>query len=691
MKKIILFVLVLTVIFSFSYQLSAKGEEKILIKRPEPVELTQQLSAEEMQAKRDRLFQAKYRRQELYEKFGSPGQRISADNPNAVDIQLDSSYTNWQNQAGDVYMTALCYNAGTSYAAMVEAEVDFYDINQNYLGYDTGWVYGGTYNVQYGTSGYCTNEIAPGEYGFFWVWPDVSYADAYYYSVNFTAEDSTTYPWANAWLDFYGSVYKQNTAGLLEFYGDVKNYSSNYVTYYTEVHFAVFNNDDSRVLDVDWDFVDGATYGSSTSAIYPQTYEPFDVWFLFADYNQASGSYFNSFEWYEAVYSPLPELNPPFGQFATPIDQSNVASSIAVTGWALDDSGVEHVKIYRGQGSQLLFVGDASFVEGARPDVAAAYPQYPNNTRAGWGYMLLTNFLPNGGNGTYTLYAIATDAVGKTTTLGSKTIYCDNANAVKPFGAIDTPSQGGTASGSSYVNWGWALTPQPNYIPTDGSTLNVFVDGVNLGNPTYNVYRADLASLFPGYANSNGAAGYFYLDTTAYANGVHTIQWTARDSGGNSDGIGSRYFTINNTSPSSPSSVQGMKTAVLPLLQIDALPVENFSPVRVKQGYDEDSLPIAVPLDEKGMNRVVIPEMERIEIHLSDLPALDTAYSGYLVVGDRMMSLPVGSTLNPQTGVFSWIPGPGHLGSFHLVFIKTAPDGAMSKKDAIVEIVPKQY
>ena len=237
----------------------------------------------------------------------------------------------------------------------------------------------------------------------------------------------------------------------------------------------------------------------------------------------------------------------PFGSFDTPIDGSTVASSIAVTGWALDDNGIENVKIYREQGNTLIYIGDAMLVEGARPDVAAAYPGYPNNTRAGWGYMMLTNFLPNSGNGTFVIHAIATDTVGKSNTLGSKTILCDNANAVKPFGTIDTPIQGGEATGSSFINWGWVLTPQPNSIPTDGSTIKVWVDGVSLGNPTYNIYRSDIATLFPGYANSDGAIGYFYLDTTQYASGVHTIQWTATDSGGNSDGIGSRYFSIKHT------------------------------------------------------------------------------------------------------------------------------------------------
>ncbi len=243
----------------------------------------------------------------------------------------------------------------------------------------------------------------------------------------------------------------------------------------------------------------------------------------------------------------------PFGNFETPIDGvTGVSGSISVSGWALDNIEVTTVKIYRGptQGEDIepVYIGDAVFVEGARPDVELSFPDHPFNYRAGWGYLLLTNFLPNGGNGTYTLYAKVIDKEGNVVTLGTKTISFDNANAVKPFGAIDTPTQGGTASGNRFVNWGWVLTPQPNRIPTDGSTIDVWVDGVNIGHPTYNIYRSDIAALFPGYANSNGAVGYFILDTIAYQNGVHTIQWKAADDAGNTDGIGSRYFVIQNNS-----------------------------------------------------------------------------------------------------------------------------------------------
>jgi len=237
---------------------------------------------------------------------------------------------------------------------------------------------------------------------------------------------------------------------------------------------------------------------------------------------------------------------PPFGSFDTPGDNSTVRSSIAITGWALDDVGIESVKIYRKQNSNLVYIGDAVFSEGSRPDIATLFPNYPNHTRAGWGYMLLTNFLPNGGNGTFKIHAIARDTVGNDVTLGVKTFYCDNTHATKPFGAIDLPKPGDTISGANYRISGWALTPQPNKIAEDGSTINVRIDGQSIGHVTYNLYRSDIATLFPGYTNSNGAHGYLKFDSTRYSNGIHIIDWIVTDNAGNTDGIGSRFFSINN-------------------------------------------------------------------------------------------------------------------------------------------------
>ncbi len=383
----------------------------------------------------------------------------------------------------------------------------------------------------------------------------------------------------------------------------------------------------------------------------------------------------------------------PFGTLSTPEDNSTVSSSIPVTGWALDDIGIESVEIYRSpvpdEGNELKYLGDAIFVEGARSDIEGAYPDYPNNHKAGWGYMLLTNLLPGSpdreedrGNGTFTLHAKARDVEGKETILGTATIICDNANAKKPFGAIDYPVQGGTASGSSYRNKGWVLTPKPNKIPEDGSTINVYIDGVNVGNPAYNIYRSDIAELFPGYANSNGALVYFDFDTTKYENGMHTIFWTAEDDAGNSDGIGSRYFSIQNPVTSSVARGQWLGLS-------GQGSVVSEKPIEVIKGYKKDVEPQQVYPDDNGIITVEIQELERIEIYLRDYQTEVNAsvnkdssnnskfkiqnskfYPGYRIIGDRLTSLPIGSILDQKRGVFYWQPGPGFYGDYDFIFIK---------------------
>jgi hypothetical protein len=391
--------------------------------------------------------------------------------------------------------------------------------------------------------------------------------------------------------------------------------------------------------------------------------------------------------------------NLPRGVFDTPISGSTVTGSIPVTGWALDNIGIESVKIYRkpaaGEGSGLIYIGNAVIVEGARPDIEAAFPGYPNNYKAGWGYLMLTNALPGQGNGTFILYANVVDKEGNVVNLGTKTIYCDNAHAVKPFGAIDTPAQGGTVSGSKYINFGWALTPLPNTIPTNGSTITIWVDGVPLGHPVYNEKRPDVAALFPTYNNSAGAGGHFYLDTTAYPNGVHTIAWSVKDDAGNTDGIGSRYFTIQNTGAALSQESQAVFTVFNDQgsvfdVDISQIHMDYFQPVQVKKGYNRDMAPQILYPDDSGNITVEINQLERIAVYLPGaFESLSTERYGYQVIGYGLKALPIGSSFNAREGVFSWQPGPGFIGVYELVFITRMGSGEIERKQITIKISPE--
>jgi hypothetical protein len=382
----------------------------------------------------------------------------------------------------------------------------------------------------------------------------------------------------------------------------------------------------------------------------------------------------------------------PFGSFDTPANgATGVTGNIAVTGWALDDVGVSRVQIMRdpvaGEGAGRVYIGDAVFVPDARPDVAAAYPTSPSGYKSGWGYLMLTNFLPNPGgtigNGTFKIYAVAVDQEGRQTTLGSKTITVDNAHAVKPFGTLDTPGQGATISGSASVNFGWALTPMPYNIPTNGSTMFVVVDGVSIGSPVYNQYRSDIATLFPGYANSNGGVGYFVLDTTTMTNGMHNIAWSVTDSGGRVDGIGSRYFFVLNTTA-------GDIAAAAPAGSRDEEVGASTADLAVAVGHCCGAALMPLELDREEGRRVVrLKELEHFEARL---PATEDGlrWTGALRVNGELKPLPVGSTFDDRRGIFRWQLGPGFLGRYELMFQRIGADGlAVSSVEIDADVAPR--
>jgi hypothetical protein len=436
----------------------------------------------------------------------------------------------------------------------------------------------------------------------------------------------------------------------------------------------------------------------------------------------------------------------PFGSFDSPSNNATgVTGSIAVSGWALDDLGVSKVEVWRDPVSgeaEPIFIGTAVLVDGARPDVAGAYPSLPRSSQAGWGYLMLTNFLPSQGNGRFTITAIATDVEGKTTTLGRKTITCTNDTAMKPFGAIDRPGQGEVISGSSFPNFGWVLAREPDYAdPPHGGTVTAFIDGVPIGSPAGWSSRPDLTTLFPAqtYPGVSNALAVIGIDTTALANGAHTIFWVVTATNGQQDGIGSRFFLVANSSvhaatrgsllaprgsrlvargsddqqhsgsDSDADTVdadtvasgfsrknQSLRLEAPPLLvpegrtsrlslvdEVNAAPLEG-QPIMGRRSFD-----LAAPLQSyaaaSGQARLPSEELDRIELQLGG-----AGYTGYLRVNGDLAPLPIGSRLDRATGVFTWGAGIGFLGDYDLVFVRWADGRAVGRQEIRITLGPKQ-
>lgn len=411
-----------------------------------------------------------------------------------------------------------------------------------------------------------------------------------------------------------------------------------------------------------------------------------------------------------------------------------VSGSIAVTGWALDDIGVSSVRIYRqctsteaaaapspcsavpgySDATPRVFVGTASFISGARPDVEAAYPSHPNAHRAGWGFLVLSNMLPSipggtpaGGQGIFDFYIFAIDAEGLPSLLGRSIvdatptrIYANNTAAAAPFGAIDLPAQGEVISGT-YNNFGWVLTPPSGVdaeMDINGGGMSVFIDGIPIGMPTYNLCRGtvgnpvpsgvlcddDISALFRagGYRNllaGRGAIGLLTFNTATLTNGLHSIAWGVTDSRGRSSGIGSRFITVLNGAGDVSSDATASFAAAVG--QDVGRPIDDLAwlaevsgSVHARAGYDASALWQLVPGQAGQPRQFTLGEMDRLELALP-MPLSGGTWEGYLVRHGRLVPLPPGTSLQAERGHFGWQAVPGWVGTNDLLFVRRTAGG----------------
>ena len=379
----------------------------------------------------------------------------------------------------------------------------------------------------------------------------------------------------------------------------------------------------------------------------------------------------------------------PVGVIDTPADnQSGISGSLGITGWVVDDIDITSVRVYRlaqagepADGLGRVFIGNAVRVDDARPDVEAANPTAPFNYRGGWGYLLLTNFLPNLGNGTFVLQVYAADVDGHEAFLGQRTITVANSVSLDPFGAIDTPGQGETVSGT-VNNFGWVLirggAADAHADPPHNGAVSAVIDGLIIGSPTGWVARSDLTALFPKaqFDGVDNALGVYTFNSAAYVDGVHTIAWLVVASNGRAAGIGSRYFnTVNgnvgnlthtdsarNVFQAPPPGVNAFKNLGRPA---DAITAMDRSSV-IRAGVVRPSVSIAP--DATGLRTVFSRGLDRVVVDASAPGA--RSYEAYQVAGGTLKPLPLGASFDEQRGMLYWQPGVAFTGSYDFVVVR---------------------
>ncbi len=191
----------------------------------------------------------------------------------------------------------------------------------------------------------------------------------------------------------------------------------------------------------------------------------------------------------------------PFGVFeGLPGIQNAGGGILPLTGWALDDDGIERVEIYVDG-----VIAGISDIQQNRPDVQLAFPGYPDSATAGFGFLLDSSLYLND---LYTISARVTSNSGEQTWLASKQIQILNTtHNLVPFGRITYPNPNSEFPGTCDLD-----DPTPRYSVVEGYALD---QGIELGDT--GVKYVELLINGSIYANSHTDC-FFSEATGGYTN-----------------------------------------------------------------------------------------------------------------------------------------------------------------------------
>jgi N-acetylmuramoyl-L-alanine amidase len=254
-----------------------------------------------------------------------------------------------------------------------------------------------------------------------------------------------------------------------------------------------------------------------------------------------------------AVVSPtaLAQGDQPFG-FLTTGPPSNAGSGVVpLVGWALDDDGIEAVDVL----VDGVTVGRALY-GGDRPDVALAFPGFPNAAKSGVTFHLDTTRLLNG---LHVVSGVAVSTAGERSFLGPLTLQVINvAHILQPFGLIDRPLPhvelfGNCSAGLPRrltVVDGWALDVGVQQGDSGVGYVELLLDGVVLASSArdcvfdpllggwsscYGVRMLGLETLFPQVIDApHGGFRFVFdvgllIDELGWTEGLHVLSVRAGD------------------------------------------------------------------------------------------------------------------------------------------------------------------
>jgi hypothetical protein len=205
------------------------------------------------------------------------------------------------------------------------------------------------------------------------------------------------------------------------------------------------------------------------------------------------------------------------------------------------------------------------------------------------------------------------------------------------------------------------------------------------------VSRSDIVATFPQaqYSGVQNALGVYTFDSNTLTNGMHTISWSVSDNHGQQAGVGSRYFWVWNGAGLTPGlTMTASAAASLTPARVDALP-NATGPLTARRGLALDEPLRAIDSAGNGAVTLTGEELDRFEMQIGDRGR--DSYAGYLRTATGLAPLPLGSQLDSDTQTFTWQTGPGFLGRYELVFVRSVSGQAVSRRDVTVILQPKGF
>lgn len=232
----------------------------------------------------------------------------------------------------------------------------------------------------------------------------------------------------------------------------------------------------------------------------------------------------------DATSNPSPTKKEPKMWIESPVNSSSIHDeNLNIDGWALNDSGINHINIYLDD----KYIGKTT-VKYPRTDVTNTFKNYKDSENAGFSYKYSANKLSSGS------HKVKVTVVGNDGSEQSQERYF-NINRKEPKLWIESPNNGQKVKNKIEIA-GWTLND------SGVDYLNLYIDGKFVGKTTAKYERYDIVNTFKDYIDGIHSGFSYNYDVSKLTKGSHVLKVTSVGNDGSTISQERRFIIDRNES-----------------------------------------------------------------------------------------------------------------------------------------------